>query len=1234
MNKFIKSVMAAACAAVLAVPLTLHAQTYTVTTVGEFEARLADYETAAGNVVIEVGADLMLNSAFWVSGSGGRTLTIRSTAAEVRTLRRDTYYPLLLVDVNSTLVLENIIIDGGYVEPGPEPATPGQCVDSQNRPLFCQWDTGCFTVNNEYGDNAGKTCQDVIAECNRYGRLFYDVDPESLNEDNGYGEDMQCNAIGGKILAGKIAGGEQLINIRGGKLVMNDGAVLRNNGSASGVFVDQFYNQSADVSTPGIFEMNGGEISGNASGSNLAGGVHVQYSTFIMNGGKISGNAGGINSIGSGVSIVTGDAVFEMTGGEISGNSNGGVANAGTFTMSGGEINNNNEGGVFVVSVLATFTMSGGKINGNTHSHGPGVYIQGGGKFAMTGGEIIGNIGTFGNGVYMHGDNNVFAMNGGVIAGSGSLSSTGVIFTYDGSTSNINLGIPGNGVIIAYPDELARYYAENTSTDLHRNTGTTAVWAIENDKPGISYENGENKGFIEMLGAVVGPPSAITKHPSDITLLFGYTAQFSVTASPLSGATSISSYQWQVSTDNGVTFSNVTGGTSPTYTTPATTMEMNGNIYRCVVTDNISRTYTSLPAKLTVRPLGMIEDFERTNYSGTNFFGGRNDFLVPSEGSTRLPRVSGGHDGNGHHGEMEFSNLNATSNARVRMDLVDYTLPGGTAEKAQFDLITGFTFWAKADKPMTVKFNVYTAEDDFYVMSETYNMYGIEVPITTEWKQHTVNIFPIVPTTGTGAPTETSHGVAGDLRQENGRGQRYTFDRKKMRELRFEIRGSLNPGMTNGTFYIDEVSAVCGPQISAHPTGGTVNFGAERSLSVTAASALSYQWFSNATASNTGGTAITGATLASYSVPTDETGTYHYYVAVTNANGTVTSNVATINVVAATITSQPSGGAVIKDAARNLSVTATGTALSYQWFSNTTASAAGGTAIAGATSSSYTIPTSDLGTYHYYVVLTSTIGSGGDQKTATIASSVATVNVVPLVHAQLPKIDKAPPAGTTVTLSVGQQAAFDLLASSPDGGALSTQWYRNTTASNVGGTPFVFSGANAYLLVPTSAAGTFYYYAVVTNTNNSVNGNKTAVYTSEVITVVVGGGSSVLSPDRLIPQPDVGGNGAVSVNSLTSEFTAGPNPVAKQSSTVNFFWQGKRIQSATFTIFDASGNVVNKINIKDNKDFKDNMVKRIVGSWDLTDTKGRTVSDGTYLVKGVITVDGKKERVSIMVGVH
>lgn len=73
-----------------------------------------------------------------------------------------------------------------------------------------------------------------------------------------------------------------------------------------------------------------------------------------------------------------------------------------------------------------------------------------------------------------------------------------------------------------------------------------------------------------------------------------------------------------------------------------------------------------------------------------------------------------------------------------------------------------------------------------------------------------------------------------------------------------------------------------------------------------------------------------------------------------------------------------------------LSVTATklvssGTSLSYQWYSNTTASNTGGTIIDGATSASYTPPTTSAGTTYYYCVVSET---GCNSTTSSVSGAI------------------------------------------------------------------------------------------------------------------------------------------------------------------------------------------------------------------------------------------------------
>lgn len=98
------------------------------------------------------------------------------------------------------------------------------------------------------------------------------------------------------------------------------------------------------------------------------------------------------------------------------------------------------------------------------------------------------------------------------------------------------------------------------------------------------------------------------------------------------------------------------------------------------------------------------------------------------------------------------------------------------------------------------------------------------------------------------------------------------------------------------------------PNISVHPNSAeaTYNRGdAATALSVTASvgdgGTLSYQWYSNTTTTNSGGTLISGATSADYTPPTAVAGTLYYYCVVTNTLAGYSPVSATSNVSGAII---------------------------------------------------------------------------------------------------------------------------------------------------------------------------------------------------------------------------------------------------------------------------------------------------------------------------------------------
>ena len=90
-------------------------------------------------------------------------------------------------------------------------------------------------------------------------------------------------------------------------------------------------------------------------------------------------------------------------------------------------------------------------------------------------------------------------------------------------------------------------------------------------------------------------PPSITTQPQSATVTEGESVSFSLAASG-SGL----SYQWQQSSDGGQSWTAISGATSVSYKTGATTLQMNGTQYRCVITNAVG-SVTSAAATLTVQ---------------------------------------------------------------------------------------------------------------------------------------------------------------------------------------------------------------------------------------------------------------------------------------------------------------------------------------------------------------------------------------------------------------------------------------------------------------------------------------------------------------------------------------------------------------------------------------------------------------------------------------------------------
>ncbi len=270
-----------------------------------------------------------------------------------------------------------------------------------------------------------------------------------------------------------------------------------------------------------------------------------------------------------------------------------------------------------------------------------------------------------------------------------------------------------------------------------------------------------------------------------------------------------------------------------------------------------------------------------------------------------------------------------------------------------------------------------------------------------------------------------------------------------------------SPGLGNGTASyivgpIANTQPVAGPpSVIVPPAGQAVTAGQSAQFAVTATGAapLSFQWLLN-------GAVIPGATAATYQTPATTIGQNGSAYAVTITNGpgvSVTSPAATLTVAAPAapvVLSGPVSVTATVGATAQFSVTATGSpTLMYQWYAN-------GTAIAGATATSYTTP-----------VLAAS--DNATQFTVAVGNPVQTVTSAPAllsVGAAIAPVITANPHGAAVPLN--QPASFSVIASGS--APLAYQWFK-------AGAPITGATASGFTVAAVQASDAASYTVSVSN---------------------------------------------------------------------------------------------------------------------------------------------------------
>ncbi len=206
------------------------------------------------------------------------------------------------------------------------------------------------------------------------------------------------------------------------------------------------------------------------------------------------------------------------------------------------------------------------------------------------------------------------------------------------------------------------------------------------------------------------------------------------------------------------------------------------------------------------------------------------------------------------------------------------------------------------------------------------------------------------------------------------------------------------------------------------------------------------------------------------------------------------------------ISAQPASATQTKclnSTASALSVTASGTSLTYQWYSNTANSNVGGVLLDGAINNTYTPLTTASGTTYYYVVVTGSLGA----VTSDVSGAITVL--------ALPTISSQPSTSTQSVCANAAASVLSVTAAAGSGTISSYQWYKNVSNSNSGGTGLgvVSSSATVNNYTPvTTATGDLYYYTVVTNSNGcSVTSNTSGLVTVKAAPTITINGSSIVT---------------------------------------------------------------------------------------------------------------------------
>lgn len=374
------------------------------------------------------------------------------------------------------------------------------------------------------------------------------------------------------------------------------------------------------------------------------------------------------------------------------------------------------------------------------------------------------------------------------------------------------------------------------------------------------------------INAGSGP--AITTQPANQIVCEGDNASFSVV--------STGTYQWQLSTDGGSNWGNVSGATSSTLNLTAVTTASNGYQYRCIVTGQCGST-TSDAATLTVNvPPAITAD-----PAGLSLCAGSGAmFSVSATGSGLMYQWQVSTDGGSNYSDIPGETASTYSIAATttgengnlyRCVVTGSCPPAATSAAALLSVSSDITITGNpTDK------TVCEGTNTSFVAAAS------GTGLSYQWQ---------VSTNGGGSWADVSNGGVYSGATTNTLSLTGVMPSMNTYQYRCVVS---NPPCNPGTTTAAMLTVNTFPQITAQPQSATICESQGNTFSVSATTGiglLTYQW----QVSTNGGSSwinITGATSSSYAVSLATAGAngYQYRVMVTAGCGTVTSNAATLTV--------------------------------------------------------------------------------------------------------------------------------------------------------------------------------------------------------------------------------------------------------------------------------------------------------------------------------------------------